>query len=159
MRKSTVTRVWLIGLVAMLAGFVIAGVSLGLMLANGGTYTHAVSGNGYDFTPTLNGYFWTTVSFIVVGGVLALAGGVTQLVAWVGALVNTYPLADRTWFIVLLVGGLIGLAIGLAQPAVMIAYIIAGPDGAEAQREAPPAWNLPPSAPPTAPRPTTLAHS
>ena len=159
MRKYTVTRVWLAGLLVMLAGFVVAGVSLGLMLANGGTWTPAATPNNYDFTPTLNGYFWTTVAFLVAGGVIALAGGVAQLVAWIGALVNTYPLADRTWFIVLLAGGLIGLAIGLAQPAVMIAYIVAGPDGAAVQREAPPAWNLPPSAPPIAPRPTTLAHS
>ncbi len=153
MRKSTITRIWLTGVIAMVAGFVVAGISVGVMLTNGGSYTPAPSGSGYDFTPALNSVFWTSVGFIVIGGVAAIAGGIAQLVAWVGALVNTYPLQDRTWFVVLLVGGVLSLAVGLAQIAVMIAYVIAGPDGAEPQRA-----DLPMQSAPLA-RPTSLAHS
>lgn len=148
MTKAHVTRLWVLGFIVGVVGFIIAGISVGLMLANGGQWIPAAAPNNYDFVPRLDSYFWTTVGFTVVGGVIMIAGALAQLVAWVGALVNTYPLADRTWFVILLVGGLIGFAFGLAQPAVMIAYIIAGPDGAALQREL--ATPATPVEPPTA---------
>jgi hypothetical protein len=134
MRKPTITTIWLIGVAVTVVGLIVAGVATGLLLANGGTYVPAANGNGYDFVPRTDGYFWTTVGFIIAGGFIALVGIVAQLVAWVGAVVNTSGFRDKTWFYVLLVGGLIGLVFGLAQFAVMIAYVIAGPDGT-AQRE------------------------
>lgn len=134
MTKTAISKIWIAGLIAIVAGLIVGGVSLGLMLANGGHYIPAANGNGYDFIPRLDGYFWSTVSFMIGGFTVVAAGGIAQLVAWIGALVNTYPLADRTWFVVLLAGGLIGMAFGLVQFAVMIAYIIAGPDGAHARQ-------------------------
>jgi hypothetical protein len=38
-------------------------------------------------------------------------------------------LQDKTWFIGLLVGGLLGLTHGLLLFAAMVAYLVAGPDG------------------------------
>lgn len=52
-----------------------------------------------------------------------------QLAAWIGTLVNTYRLEDKTWFAVVLAGGMLGLAFGLLGFATMVAYLIAGPDG------------------------------
>ena len=129
MRKPTITRIWLIGVAVFIVGLIVAGIATGLMLTNAGYFVPAASGNGYDFIPRTDGYFWTTVGFIIAGCVIAAVGAVAQLVAWVGALLNTYALRDRTWFYVLLVGGLVGLAFGLAHFAVMITYVIAGPDG------------------------------
>ncbi|MBO0685134.1 MAG: hypothetical protein J2P45_18435, partial [Candidatus Dormibacteraeota bacterium] len=63
-----------------------------------------------------------------------LAGLVAQLVALIGALVNTYALPDKAWFVILLVGGVLGVVgVFLAPFAVMIAYLIAGPDVASAE--------------------------
>jgi hypothetical protein len=68
-----------------------------------------------------------------------LAATVTQFVAWVGAVINTAQLKDKTWFIILLVTGL--LSFGFIA---MIIYLIAGPDdtpphpATTAAREAPP---------------------
>jgi hypothetical protein len=152
MTKRRITSLWTLGLGIFLVGLVVAGVSLGLMFVYGGHFVAAASGSGYDFVPALGGTFWTTVGFMVAGGLTAVIGGVIQLVAWIGALVNTYQLADRTWFAVLLAGGLIGLAFGLAQIAVMVAYILAGPDGTSAQHE-----RIPTAPPPQTPHPTTLA--
>jgi len=152
MTKAAISKIWIAGLIAIVAGLIVGGVSLGLMLANGGSYVPAASGNGYDFIPRLDGYFWTTVSFMIGGFTVVAAGGIAQLVAWIGALVNTYPLADRTWFIVLLAGGLVGLAFGLVQFAVMIAYIIAGPDGAHDRQP-----QLPMQSPSQGPRSSSLA--
>ena len=156
MRKPQITRIWLIGLITLFVGMIIMGVSMGLMFANGGSWVWSARNNGYDFIPRTDSYFWSTLSVMIVGAVIVLAGGVAQLAAWVGALINTYRLPERTWFIVLLVGGLIGLWIGLTNLAVMIAYVIAGPDGMAEQP-----MRRPPEAPPavTMPHPTSLAPS
>jgi hypothetical protein len=149
MRKAQITRLWALGVIVCAIGLIVSGISVGLMLANGGTWIPGIDPNNATFVPRMDEYFWTTVSFTVIGGVIAMAGALAQLVAWVGALVNTYALADKTWFVVLLVGGLIGVAFGLAHLAAMIAYVIAGPDGTVSQREV-----APPMQPPTTLSPT-----
>lgn len=153
MRKPTITRVWLIGVAVFIVGLVICGVALGLLFTNAGTYVPAASGNGYDFVPRTDSYFWTTVGFASAGCLIAIAGAIAQLVAWVGAVVNTYALLDKTWFYVLLIGGLIGLAFGLVQFAVMIVYVIAGPDGMAAPELRQP-MREPPMQPPAPLAPT-----
>lgn len=149
MRKAQITRLWVLGVIVCAIGLIVSGISVGLMLANAGAWVPTGVPNNYDFVPRMDEYFWTTVSFTVIGGVIAMAGALAQLVAWVGALVNTYPLADKTWFVVLLVGGLIGVAFGLAHLAAMIAYVIAGPDGTVGQREAAPPMQPPAKLSPT----------
>lgn len=155
MTKSTITKTWVAGLIVLIAGLIVGGICLGLMLAYGGTFQPAPSGNGSDFVPSLDATFWTTLTFMILGFTVAAAGGVVQLVAWVGALVNTYQLLDKTWFIILLAGGLIGFGFPLIGFAAMIAYIIAGPDGTAFRR----AHELPPMPPqptmPTTPAPTS----
>src|SRR5690348_90017 len=122
MTKPTITKLWIGGLVVLAVGIVVGGVGVGLMLAYGGHWVPAVSGNGYDFVPSLDGFFWNTVALTTIGLCVALAGMIVQLVAWIGALVNTYQLEDRTWFAVLLVGGLLGLMFGVVGFAATIAY-------------------------------------
>ena len=129
MGKSTVTRTWLAGLILLAVGLLAAGVSIGVMLAYGGTFTKAAAGNAYDFVPSYDGIFWTAIGIMVAGFAVAAVGGLVQLAAWIGALVNTYQLPDKTWFAVVLAGGLLGLAFGLVGFAAMAAYLIAGPDG------------------------------
>jgi hypothetical protein len=111
MTKSTINKTWIGGLVVFAAGIVAALVGVFLMLGYGGTFTQVAGTDPtkYDFTPTLNGFFWMTVSVIVVGGIL-------------------------------------GLAFGLVGFAVMVAYVIAAPDGSPYRKPQVPA-----------PAPTTLA--
>lgn len=135
MSKQVVTRIWLAGVILLAAGLLVCAVSVGLLLVYGGHFVGAPSGNGYDFAPTVNGYFWTMMSLIVLGSLLAVMGGVIQLVAWVGAVINTSRLADRTWFLVVLIGGLLGLATGVVGFATMVAYVLAGPDGMSEGRQ------------------------
>jgi hypothetical protein len=135
MTKPTITSTWVAGLVVLAAGLALAGISLGLMLAYGGTFTAAPSGNGYDFVPRFDNVFSTTVGFLVLGFTVAVVGGIVQLAAWVGALINTNRIADKTWFSVLLIGGLLGLALAPVGFAAMVAYLVAGPDGMLVQQQ------------------------
>jgi hypothetical protein len=130
MTKSTITKVWIGGLAVFAAGILVALVGVFLMLAYGGTFTRIAGTDGYDFQPNLDGFFWMTVGLIVVGGAISLAGGIGQLAAWVGGLVNSYALPDKAWFLVLLLGGLLGLGFAPIGFAVMVAYVIAAPEGA-----------------------------
>jgi uncharacterized membrane protein YedE/YeeE len=67
---------------------------------------------------------WTFVLLGIVGFVALVGGAICGLVAWIGALLNTAQLEDKTWFILLLVLGL--LSFGFVA---MLAYVIVGPDG------------------------------
>lgn len=126
MRKPTVSMVWLWGLAGIAGGIVAIVLGTVLMLANGGTYGGP---SGQDFTPTLNAFFWWMVALIAAGAMGLVAGGIAQLVAWIGALVNTYELVDRTWFIVLLIAGVAGfVGMPIAGFVAMVAYLLMGPD-------------------------------
>jgi hypothetical protein len=148
MKKTTVTRTWIAGLVALALGLAVAGLSIGLMLAYGGTFTTTGTENGYHFVPSFDGFFWTMVGVMIAGFSITALGGIVQLAAWIGALVNTYKLQDKTWFAILLAGGLLSVVIGLLGFAAMVAYLIAGPDGMAVQQQRIPA---------PAPRPSTFA--
>jgi hypothetical protein len=152
--KSTVTKTWIAGLVALAAGLVVAAIGIFVMLAYGGTFERVAGTAGsYNFVPNLDSFFWTGVGAIVLGGILALIGGMVQLAAWIGALVNSYQLADKTWFVVLVLGGVLAIGFGLIGFAVMVAYVVAAPDGSlyrKAQVQAP-------AQAPPAPTPTALA--
>ncbi|MGA8922179.1 MAG: hypothetical protein WB682_03465 [Candidatus Dormiibacterota bacterium] len=151
MTKPVITKTWIAGLVVLAAGLVVALVGVALMLGYGGTFTQiAGTANSYTFVPALDSFFWSTVVVIVIGAFLAAIGGIVQLAAWIGGLVNSYRLPDKTWFVVLLLGGVFGLAFGLISFAVMVAYVIAAPDGYLYGR---------PEAQMTAQRPGTLAHT
>jgi H+/Cl- antiporter ClcA len=114
------------------------------MLAYGGTFTSAPNGEGYDFAPTQDAFFWTMVGIIVAGFVVACAGAIVQFVAWIGALVNSYQLQDKLWFVLTLILGLIGFGL-----VMMIVYLIAAPDGYEEQERIAGTQAAPPTLAPT----------
>jgi hypothetical protein len=72
---------------------------------------------------TLNGdaLAWT-IAARAIASLLIAAGTVAATASWVGALLTTSRLEDKTWFAVLLVLGLVSLGW-----AAMIAYVFAGP--------------------------------
>lgn len=131
MSKSLITRVWLGGLAAFVTGLFIAGFSLAMMAAfGGGTWERMpMMHYGYQYVPGNDAGLWAGMSGLMLGGTIVAIGVLVQIGAWVGALINTNALADRTWFTVLLIGGILGFFIGLAGFAVMVAYVVAGPDG------------------------------
>jgi hypothetical protein len=80
--------------------------------------------------------FWALVSFIILGGIAVLGGIVVQFVAWIGAVLNTNQLVDKTWFNVLLWCGIAAIVLSLLSGlgalvgwGLMIVYLVGGPDG------------------------------
>jgi hypothetical protein len=138
MRKSTITRTWIGGLVVFAAGIIVSIVGVGLMLGYGGTFTQVAGTNNYNFTPDMSAFFWTTVGVTVFGGVVSLIGSIVQLAAWIGGLFNSYLLPSKAWFAVLLAGGVLSFAFAPIGFGAMLVYVVAAPDGEPyAQRRAP----------------------
>jgi hypothetical protein len=131
MTKSIVTRLFVGGIVAVFAGLILTIVAALIAVFSGAIVIEGDKVVGLNPTPQS----WT---FVVLGviGVLGLIGGsIAGLVAWIGALLNTAQLADKTWFVLLLVLGL--LSFGFVA---MLAYVIAGPDATrQPTQQAPPA--------------------
>jgi hypothetical protein len=123
MRKSTITKVWLAGIVAIALGLVAAAIGAGGIFCSTGTYTTALDGHVTSFQPRLDGWFWSLVAITIAGGIVALAGGIATFVAWIGAMANAYQLADKMWFLLTLLLGLVGFGL-----VVMILYVLLAPD-------------------------------
>lgn len=118
MSKTTVTWIFLGGLVATVAGTMFAIV---VVLA-------AITGGVVEITGTeIVGVDGATLVWAIVGLVVAtvaiVGGSLAMLASWIGALINTLQLDDKAWFFLLLVLGVFSFGI-----LAMIAYIVAGPD-------------------------------
>jgi hypothetical protein len=119
MKKSTISRLFMIGLIVIVAGVVLvvgsvlAGLAAGAVTLGGSTYIEVNGG----------ALAWTLFGLVI--GLLAIGGGsIAALVSWIAALLNTAELEDKTWFVLLLVLGLFSFGF-----LAMIAYVLAGPDG------------------------------
>lgn len=151
MAKRTITRWWIVGAVIMVAGGILALASALALAAHVGlNVQHITADNRYPFNPNPNdNVFWTILFFLILGGIIAGGGAIVQLVAWIGAVFNTYRLADKKWFHILLWGGLVGYLMilatlgifwptdvvgGLITWGVMLPYLIAGSDGLAVQQ-------------------------
>jgi hypothetical protein len=120
MSKRTIDRLFAGSLAALLVGVVLVLVTVAAFLC---TATWTTSGTQVTQFEVNQGVTWT-IGFAVAGGILAAVGGLGQLVAWIGALVNTARLEDKVWFVVLLVTGIFSFGF-----IAMLVYVLAGPDG------------------------------
>ncbi|HEX5829135.1 MAG TPA: hypothetical protein VFY23_16535 [Candidatus Limnocylindrales bacterium] len=126
MSRPTIVRLFLGSIVAVVAGIVLGLLAVLAAYQGGAFVMDGPDVAGLQPTPLAAG---TAIVFLV--SLLALlAGGIAGLAAWIGALLNTAQLDDRTWFLVLLVLGIWNLGV-----VAMLVYVIAGPDGTLAARE------------------------
>ena len=133
MTKRTITIIWLVGIGVMVGGGLLA-LFTGLALAS---HIGALTNNfqsGATYVP--DSTFWTLVSFAILGAIAVLGGIVTQFVAWIGAVINTNHLVDKTWFNILLWCGVAAIVLSLLTGlgalvgwGLMIVYLVGGPDG------------------------------
>jgi hypothetical protein len=118
MSKSMVIRLFVGAVLAMVVGLLIAFAALVAAFAGG-----AVTIGGPTVV-TVNGpAFAGTVVWLVVGGLAIAGASLAAIASWIGALLNTVQLEDKTWFLAVLILGLISLGW-----VAMVAYVFAGPD-------------------------------
>jgi hypothetical protein len=122
MTKSAVTKFFVGGIVAVIAGLFVAIVAVWAAFAAGEFVMDGPDVTGVKFTA----FGWSMVGLMIVGGFSMIGGAIAGLIAWIGALINTAQLPDKAWFVLLLVLGL--LSFGFIA---MIAYVLAGPDSTE----------------------------
>src|SRR4026207_1965542 len=120
MSKATVVKVFVGSAIAVIAGAVLGFAAVSFGYANGAFVMSGPDVVGINANPEA----WTAIGLGLVAALAIVGGLIGGLVSWIGALLNTAQLEDKTWFILLLVLGL--LSFGLVA---MIAYVIGGPDG------------------------------
>jgi hypothetical protein len=121
MSKATVTRLFIGSLIAVAAGAILAFAAVWLAFANNVFVVSGTEVIGVRAGTTA----WSLLGLGIVGAVSAMGGLIAGLVAWIGALLNTWQLESKSWFTVLLLTGIFNLGV-----VAMIAYVIGGPDGA-----------------------------
>ena len=133
MTKRTITITWLVGIGVMIGGGLLALFTALALASHIGAFTNNFQ-PGVTYVP--DSTFWALVSFTILGGIAILGGIVAQFVAWIGAVINTNRLVDRTWFNVLLWCGVAGIVLNfiggfgaLLGWVLMIVYLVGGPDG------------------------------
>lgn len=125
MSKSAVVKLFVGSVIAVVAGAILAFATVWYPYASGVFIMNGPDVTGIQSSP----FAWTMVGLFVVAIIGMIGGFVGGLVSWIGALLNTSLLEDKTWFILLLILGLFSFGV-----VAMIAYVIAGPDGTRLPR-------------------------
>jgi hypothetical protein len=127
MTKSTVVKLFWGSLIGLVAAFILMGITFALAIK-----FEIFIMSGPDVAGIKPGALtWTLLGLCALAMLLLLLAAVAHFVAWIAAVLNTAQLPDKTWFVVLLVVGLVGLVF-----IATVAYVIAGPDGVKAKEEA-----------------------
>jgi hypothetical protein len=69
------------------------------------------------------GIGWAMIALGAVAVIVLLGAALAQLVAWIGALIESAGFENKAWFVVLLVTGLLGLAL-----IPMLVYVLIPPE-------------------------------
>jgi hypothetical protein len=121
MTKATVTRFFIGGGLAIIAGAILAIATLWIAIAN-----DVFVMNGPDVVGLRgSGLAASVLGFAIVGALAIMGGLIAGLAAWIGALLNTWQLESKAWFIALLLLGIFNFGF-----FAMVAYLLGGPDGA-----------------------------
>ena len=129
MFKSTVTRLFIGSLIALAAGATVLILAIALAIGNN---VFVMYGN--DIAAIQGGPLATALLGVAFLGALTAAGGVVAgVIAWIGAVLNTWQLESKAWFVALVLTGIFNFGF-----IAMVIYVIAGPDG-KATRIAQPA--------------------
>jgi hypothetical protein len=118
MSKSTVTRLFAGALAALAVGLVVALATVVGAIARG-----VVAIGGPNVVTVDVEVFAESLPWLLIAALVFAGGTVAAVGSWIGALLNTWQLEDKTWFVALLVLGLFSFGW-----VAMVAYVFAGPD-------------------------------
>ena len=120
MSKSTVTRLFIGSGIAIIAGAVLVVAAVWLAIAN-----NVFVMNGSDIVGLRGSALaWSSLGLGILGSLAVIGGFAGGFVSWIGALLNTWQLPGKAWFVAVLLLGIFNLGF-----FAMIGYLIAGPDG------------------------------
>ncbi len=122
MSKPAISRLFKVAVAFVVAGSISAVAVVIVALANG-----AVALGGSQFITINPGPVAGAVVGLIVASLLTAVGTIAAVASWAAALLNTSRLDDKTWFVTVLVLGLVSLGW-----VAMIAYVLKGPDGTTA---------------------------
>jgi hypothetical protein len=126
MSRRTIAKVFGGSVVAMVGALVLLAVAGALAYANDSFVMDGPDVVGVRSTP----FGWVMIALAALGVVTLMGAAVAQFVAWIGAVVHTAQLADKTWFVILLVLGLFSFGF-----IAMVIYLLAGPKDPEPPRQ------------------------
>ena len=117
MFKATVTRLFIGSLIALGAGAIVSILAIALAIANN---VFVMDGN--DIAAIQGGALATALLGVAFLGALTAAGGVIAgFIAWIGAVLNTWQLESKAWFVALVLTGIFNFGF-----IAMIAYVTHG---------------------------------
>jgi hypothetical protein len=120
MIKATITRLFIGGGLAIVTGAIVAVIAIGIAIAN-----DVFVIDGPDVVGVKGGALAVSLLGVAIVGSFAVMGGlIAGLVSWIGALMNTWQLDSKAWFMALLLLGIFNFGF-----FAMIAFLVAGPDG------------------------------
>jgi len=100
--KPTVVKLFVGSVIAVVAGILLAFGAVWAAYASGAFVMSGPDVIGIEPTP----FAWTMVGAAALAALAIVGGGIGGLVSWIGALLNTAELEDKTWFVLLLFLGL-----------------------------------------------------
>jgi MFS family permease len=128
MSKTTITRLFIGSLAAVIVGAIVGFATVWLAIANDVFITA-----GQDVIGIRGSALAWSLLGIGIASILAVTAGlIGGFVSWFGILRNTWRLASKAWFIAMLLLGIFNLGF-----VAMIAYLVAGPDGTASETLSP----------------------
>lgn len=118
MSRSVIAKLFYGSLAAIVLAIVLIAVAVGLVIA-----TSSLLMDGPDVVGVRAPFGGVLFALAAVASLLLIVASVAQLVAWIGALIETAALENKTWFVILLVTGILGLVL-----IPMLVYLLAEPD-------------------------------
>ena len=119
MGRSLIVKLFFGSLIGLVAGAVVLGVAAALAFSN-----DVFVMDGPDVVGVNAGSLgWTLIGLMGLSALVLTLATVAQVIAWIGTVLNTAARPDKTWFVFLLVLGLLGFGF-----VATLIYVIAGLD-------------------------------
>jgi hypothetical protein len=115
--RSIIAKLFYGSLAAIILATVLIAVAIGLVVASSSLIM-----DGPDVVGIRSPFGWGMFALAALASLVLLAASIAQLVAWIGALIDTAPLENKTWFVVLLVTGILGFGL-----VAMLVYLLTEP--------------------------------
>ncbi|QGN32837.1 hypothetical protein [Microlunatus sp. Gsoil 973] len=122
MSKKLVVAIFVWSLLGMIASVALIIAAIAVAVLSDSLIMQGDDVVGIERSPSLV----AAVVMASVGVLVLILASIGQFVAWVGAVVNTFALEDKAWFVILLVAGLVSLGF-----VATLIYVIIGPDGSK----------------------------